>query len=195
MKSSVYRNATVVACALGLLGLLATYFQVSVSFESEEPEKSFIPPTQKPQNQTTDSPAVFETNKGGHSSKETGNSVLTYSNNNSASKAGDQGSLRMSNQTDQPVRLAMLARSPVKGEKTQTNYDVPAHWDFDPREGNEKGLILSLPQGSLKLEKGDILVAFAQDGSRRYWGPYVVGETSIPVWNAQGKEWQLILSQ
>lgn len=195
MKSSVYRNATVVACALGLLGLLMTYFQVSVSFESEEPEKAFIPSTQKPQNQTTDSPAVFETNKAEDSSKETGNSALTYSNNNLALKAGDQGSLRMSNQTDQPVRLAMLARSPVKGEKTQTNYDVPAHWDFAPREGNEKGLILSLPQGNLKLEKGDILVAFAQDGSRRYWGPYVVGETSIPVWNAQGKEWQLILSK
>ncbi len=193
MKSSVYRNATVVICALGLVGLLLAYFQVSVSFESEEPERSFLPPTQKPQNQTTDSAPVFD-NKAEHSSKETGK-VLTYSNNNSASKTGDQGSLRMSNQTDQPVRLAMLARSPVKGEKTQTNYDVPAHWDFAPREGNEKGLILSLPQGNLKLEKGDILVAFAQDGSRRYWGPYVVGETSIPVWNPQGKEWQLILSK
>jgi hypothetical protein len=112
MKSSVYRNATVVACALGLLGLLLAYFQVSVSFESEEPERSFIPPTQKPQNQTTDSAPVFD-NKA-DSSKETGK-VLTYSNNNSALKAGDQGSLRMSNQTDQPVRLAMLARSPIKG--------------------------------------------------------------------------------
>ncbi|GAX40451.1 hypothetical protein NIES4075_14170 [Tolypothrix sp. NIES-4075] len=190
MKSSVYRNATVVACALGLLGLLLAYFQVSVSFESEDPEKPFLPPTQKLRKQTTDSPPVFD-NKAEQSSK-----VLTYSNNNSVPKAGDQGSLRMSNQTDQPVRLAMLARSPVKGEKTQTNsFDVPAHWDFAPREGNEKGLILSLPQGNLKLEKGDILVAFAQDGSRRYWGPYVVGETSIPVWNAQSKEWQLILSQ
>ncbi|MBW4571560.1 MAG: hypothetical protein KME31_27155 [Tolypothrix carrinoi HA7290-LM1] len=194
MKSSVYRNATVVACALGLLGLLLAYFQVSVSFESEKPEKSFLPPTHKPEDQITDSAPVFD-NKA-DSSKETGNSVLTYSNDNSAPKAGDRGSLRMSNQTDQPVRLAMLARSPQKGEKTQTNsFDVPAHWDFAPREGNEKGLILSLPQGNLKLEKGDILVAFAQDGSRRYWGPYVVGETSIPVWNAQGKEWQLILSQ
>jgi hypothetical protein len=195
MKSSVYRNATVVACALGLLGLLVAYFQISVSFESEKPERSFLPPTQKPENQITDSAPVFD-NKAEHSSKETGNSVLTYSNNNSTPKAGDQGSLRMSNQTDQPVRLAMLARSPVKGATDQTNsFDVPAHWDFAPSEGNEKGLILSLPQGNFKLQKGDILVAFAQDGSRRYWGPYVVGETSIPVWNAQGKEWQLILSQ
>jgi len=194
MKSSVYRNATVVVCALGLLGLLLAYFQVSVSFESEKPERSFVPPTHKAEDQITDSAPVFA-NKA-DSTKESGNSVLTYSNDNSAPKAGDRGSLRMSNQTDQPVRLAMLARSPQKGEKAQTSsFDVPAHWDFAPREGNEKGLILSLPQGSLKLEKGDILVAFAQDGSRRYWGPYVVGETSIPVWNAQGKEWQLILKQ
>jgi hypothetical protein len=195
MKSSVYRNVTVVACAFVLLALLVAYFQISVSFESEKPERSFLPPTQKPENQITDSAPVFE-NKAEHSSKETGNSVLTYSNDNSTLKAGDQGSLRMSNQTDQPVRLAMLARSPVKGATDQTNsFDVPAHWDFAPKEGNEKGLILSLPQGNFKLQKGDILVAFAQDGSRRYWGPYVVGETPIPVWNAQGKEWQLILSQ
>jgi hypothetical protein len=194
MKSSVYRNATVVACALGLLGLLVAYFQLSVSFESEKPERSFLPPTQKPENQITDSAPVFA-NKA-DSSKETGNPVLTYSNDNSTPKAGVRGSLRMSNQTDQPVRLALLARSPVKDAAAQTSsFDVPAHWDFAPREGNEKGLILSLPQGNLKLEKGDILVAFAQDGSRRYWGPYVVGETSIPVWNAQGEEWQLILSQ
>lgn len=195
MKSSVYRNATVVACALGLLGLLMAYFQISVSFESEKPEKSFLPPTKKPENQITDSTPVFD-NKAEHSSKETGNSVLIYSNNNSAPNAEDQGSLRMSNQTDQPVRLVMLQRSPVKGATDQTNsFDVPAHWDFAPSEGNEKGLILSLPQGNFKLHKGDILVAFAQDGSRRYWGPYIVGETPIPVWNAQGKEWQLILSQ
>jgi hypothetical protein len=36
-------------------------------------------------------------------------------------------------------------------------------------------------------------VAFAQDGSRRYWGPYVVGETSSPEWNPQTQEWQLVL--
>ena len=103
----------------------------------------------------------------------------------------------MSNQTDQPVRLALLARrSQVKSATSkQTNYDVPAHWDFAPQEGTQNGLLLSLPNGNLKLEKGDILVAFAQDGSRRYWGPYVVGETPVPAWNPEKKEWQLILSQ
>jgi hypothetical protein len=72
-------------------------------------------------------------------------------------------------------------------------YAEPAHWDFAPGEGSRQGLILSLPNGNLKLKQGDILVAFAQDGSRRYWGPYVVGETAAPIWNSKVSEWQLIL--
>lgn len=101
----------------------------------------------------------------------------------------------MSNKTTQPVRLALLARqsSLKNGTGDQTKSAIPAHWDFAPEEGSQKGLLLSLPQGNLKLEKGDILVAFAQDGSRRYWGPYVVGETSTPQWNSQTQEWQLVL--
>ncbi len=102
----------------------------------------------------------------------------------------------MSNQTNQPVRLALLSRRSLKkgSSSGQTKDAVPAHWDFAPQEGSEKGMILALPNGKLELETGDILVAFAQDGSRRYWGPYVVGETFLPSWNSQNKEWQLILS-
>ncbi len=99
-----------------------------------------------------------------------------------------QGNLRVSNSTEHPVRVALLSRHP---EKT---YTEPAHWDFSPMEGGSQGLMLSLPQGGLKLKKGDILVAFAQDGSRLYWGPYVVGETPAPIWNSQQAEWQLILA-
>ncbi|WP_332248808.1 hypothetical protein [Mastigocladopsis repens] len=114
----------------------------------------------------------------------------------SGGKGANQGTLRMSNQTNQAVRLALLSRrSLAKGSSSgQTKDTVPTHWDFAPQEGSEKGLVLGLPQGKLELEKGDILVAFAQDGSRHYWGPYVVGETSSPSWNSQKKEWQLILS-
>jgi hypothetical protein len=122
------------------------------------------------------------------------NTVITYRQ-GSGGKAVNQGTLRMSNQTNQPVRLALLSRRSLgKGSSGQIKDAVPAHWDFAPKEGNDKGLILALPNGKLELEKGDILVAFAQDGSRRYWGPYVVGETSSPSWNSQNKEWQLILS-
>lgn len=103
-------------------------------------------------------------------------------------KAMTKGSLRVSNQTQYPVRLALRARS------TETNsYQTPAHWDFAPEEGGVQGLTLSLPEGNVKLKRGDILVAFAQDGSRRYWGPFVVGETSMPAWNKKTAEWQLIL--
>jgi hypothetical protein len=102
--------------------------------------------------------------------------------------AARQGALRVSNPTEHPVRVALLVR------QTQTKaYGEPAHWDFAPMEGGSQGLLLSLPQGNLKLSKGDILVAFAQDGSRQYWGPYVVGQTPSPVWNPQKAEWQLVL--
>ncbi|MBE9130201.1 hypothetical protein IQ258_29735 [Coleofasciculus sp. LEGE 07081] len=102
--------------------------------------------------------------------------------------AAHQGTLRVSNFTQHPVRVALLARQ--QGSKS---YGEPAHWDFAPMEGGSQGLILSLPQGNLTLEKGDIIVAFAQDGSRLYWGPYVVGETPSPMWNQKVGEWLLVL--
>ena len=100
--------------------------------------------------------------------------------------AAHQGSLRVSNPTERPIRVALLPRQ-------SKAYGEPAHWDFAPMEGGSKGLLLSLPQETLKLKKGDVLVAFAQDGSRQYWGPYVVGETPSPVWNQKQAEWQLVL--
>ncbi len=103
------------------------------------------------------------------------------------------GALRVSNQTDYPLRLALLARQPAPTGTSSPKYGEPVHWDFAPGEGSSQGLVLSLPEGNLKLKKGDILVAFAQDGSRRYWGPYVVGETDTPVLNRKTSEWQLIL--
>ncbi|MEH1852536.1 MAG: hypothetical protein V7L11_12805 [Nostoc sp.] len=207
MKYSVYRNVGVTASCLGLLFALVGCFGISVSFESTNPDTSSQLPTETFQKQTTSvlpkkdtsasvsTPVTNSTTQIEHSSKENTYPVLA-DRDKSASKVNNQGTLRMSNQTNQPVRLALLARQSVaKGSSTkQTNYDVPAHWDFAPQEGSEKGLILSLPQNNLKLEKGDILVAFAQDGSRRYWGPYVVGETQLPKWNSQNKEWQLVLS-
>ncbi len=102
--------------------------------------------------------------------------------------SGTTGQLRAGNRTEHPVRLVFL------GQKSGSSaYGEPAHWDFAPFEGGSKGLILSLPQADLKLKPGDILVAFAQDGSRHYWGPYVVGQTRVPVWNPRAKEWQLVV--
>ncbi|MHC5596410.1 MAG: hypothetical protein ACYTXC_10725 [Nostoc sp.] len=211
MKSSVYRNVGVTASCLGLLVALVGCFGVSVSLESTNPDTSSQQPALTTQWETSSSlpvspekgisasistPATIPTNQVEHSTKENTYPVLAVRD-KSASIANQQGSLRISNQTNQPVRLALLARQSVaKSSATkEINYDVPAHWDFDPQEGSDKGLVLSLPQNNLKLEKGDILVAFAEDGSRRYWGPYVVGETQLPKWNSQNREWQLVLSQ
>ncbi|MBH8551989.1 hypothetical protein I8751_06285 [Nostocaceae cyanobacterium CENA357] len=207
MKSSVYRNAAITTCVLGLLGLLVGCLGMSVSFEPTNPDISL--PVSDNTTQAEANPASDVASQTGISASATNpptnqvelntnktNPVLA-SRQGSAVNTKHQGTLRMSNQTDQPVRLALLARqSKVKSSaEKKINYDVPAHWDFAPSEGSNKGLILSLPNGNLKLETGDILVAFAQDGSRRYWGPFVVGETSLPTWNSQNQEWQLVLSQ
>ena len=117
------------------------------------------------------------------------------------------GKLRVSNRSEHPIRLALR----LKVEKLQNNkyggkqddkhreklahapYEAPAHWDFFAGEGSDRGLLIGLPNRSLNLTKGDIVVAFAQDGSQRYWGPFVVGEASGPIWNEATQEWKLVL--
>lgn len=112
-----------------------------------------------------------------------------------------RGGLRVSNQTEFPLRVALLHQQPeattveeAENKASESKaFNQPVHWDFAPSEGKSKGLILSLPNDNLELQTGDVLVAFALDGSRRYWGPYVVGQTSLPTWNEATEEWQLIL--
>jgi len=106
---------------------------------------------------------------------------------NTLANAKAVGTLRVSNRTEHPVRVALLTK-----RSAEKSYGKPAHWDFAPGEGSGKGLMLSL-EGELKVKQGDILVVFAQDGSRRYWGPYVTGETASPAWNTKAGEWQLVV--
>lgn len=166
---SKYHPTLLAACCLGILGLLAGCYQASVSFQPSGTEVASTSPVDIP-SKTVSTLQTFE--------------LLNY-NSVKTNKNIGIGTLRLSNQTNQPVRLALLSRS--KQAKPA------AHWDFAPQEGSEKGLLLSLPDGKLQLSKGDVVVAFAQDGSRRYWGPYIVGETHEPMWNPQQKEWWLIL--
>ncbi|NJO71336.1 MAG: hypothetical protein HC825_05840 [Oscillatoriales cyanobacterium RM1_1_9] len=97
------------------------------------------------------------------------------------------GKLQAGNQTQHPVRVVLQRRS---GTSAQAE---PVHWDFAPQEGRTKGLTLSLPDENLVLASGDILVVFAQDGSRRYWGPYIVDETSLPRWDNSTQTWELTI--
>jgi hypothetical protein len=182
MRLLKYRQTLLTVGCLGIMGLFAGCYQVSVSFEPNATEVASKSSVVIPEN----SPAITTSEKP---------KLLTYQ--ASGVKGAGTGALRMSNQTNQPVRLALLSRqgeAKAKDKNAIAPNHIPAHWDFAPQEGNEKGLVLSLPKGSLRLEKGDILVAFAQDGSRRYWGPYVVGETPLPAWNSSNKEWLLILN-
>ncbi|WP_404789934.1 hypothetical protein [Altericista sp. CCNU0014] len=99
--------------------------------------------------------------------------------------------LRVRNASPHTVRVVLLSQQSNQAARpTATPYRAPIHWDFAPNEGSKGGLLLSLPEGNLTLQTGDVLVAFALDGSQRYWGPYVVGETSGLTQSA-ALEWQL----
>jgi hypothetical protein len=101
-----------------------------------------------------------------------------------------QGSLRVGNRTASSVRIVLMLR---KNSQVAWNQVEPLNWDFSPKEGGSEGLLLSLPNEKVMLRKGDIIFAFAIDGSRAYWGPNVVGETDAPFWDKKNKEWSMIL--
>jgi hypothetical protein len=100
--------------------------------------------------------------------------------------------LRVKNQSSYALRVVLLSHQASKSQGAKGDRR-PAHWDFAPNEGSQAGLLLSLPDRKLTLGSGDVLMAFALDGSRRYWGPYVVGETTAPVQASTSLEWQLVL--
>ena len=187
-----YRNFIIGFSVVGFMGIITGCLDMRISFESTHPEKNSPIVT----NTVNSADAINLDNtpsESVESSSQKNHSTVVAYRFDSDSKTKTAGSLRMSNKTTQPVRLALLARQSSQKSVNKNKSGIPAHWDFAPEEGSERGLVLSLPQGNLKLEKGDILVAFAQDGSRRYWGPYIVGETSSPQWDSQTQEWQLVL--
>lgn len=180
IKSSVY-PAAIAAAVIGLAIYALGWLQFSISLEPIRPG-TVLPEMESPPPRST---ATTEQTEAIAPAKTT---PATKVDQTPTAVATSPGALRISNQTDQPVRVALLSR-----KSTSSNHNEPIHWDFAPSEGSSQGLMLSLPNGNLKLAAGDVLVAFAQDGSGRYWGPYVVGESSAPVQHQQTGEWQLIL--
>jgi len=200
-KSPVSYPAVIIASvlgALGLVGVLLLWFQVSITVEPVGSDTAVLPGKA-----TIESPARTEAAKGATiitpvatpSSQSVERSTVAQSNPQPpAAIVAVPGALRVSNQSEQPLRVALLIKQPAKNSTANRDkYSEPIHWDFAPGEGSSQGLILSLPQGNLKLKQGDVIVAFAEDGSRRYWGPYVVGETPAPVLDRKTSEWQLVL--
>jgi len=102
----------------------------------------------------------------------------------SRSQGGEAAPFRVGNRSNHPVRVVILKR--------RGNGD-PAHWDFAPGEGGSEGLLLSLEEDPLVLQPGDVVVSFALDGSRRYWGPNIVGESVAPFWDPVRRIWSMIL--
>jgi hypothetical protein len=67
------------------------------------------------------------------------------------------------------------------------------HWDFAANEGGNEGLPLSLEEDPLLIRPGEIIIAFSLDGSQRYWGPNLVGESLSPFWEPSLDVWSMIL--
>ncbi|HCF30750.1 MAG TPA: hypothetical protein DEV81_26955 [Cyanobacteria bacterium UBA11049] len=199
MKSSVFYPVVIFASVLGVVGfLLLAWLQFTVRIEPVGSDVALLPEkkTLLPESPSSDAAVsssaepIAQAKPLPSVKQETPAEPSPQSPNATAIS----GALRVSNQTEQPLRVALLTRSPNNSSATnKPKFGEPVHWDFAPGEGSSQGLVLSLPEGNLKLHKGDVIVAFAQDGSRRYWGPYVVGETDAPVLNRKTSEWQLIL--
>ncbi|MGD1700563.1 hypothetical protein [Dapis sp. BLCC M229] len=185
MKFQPY-SKIIIALIFFLLGLIIGRFQLTISWTKNESAKlqtSKSSAILKPP--LSNIPAPTPLPKSPKNQTQECNIPITIS--ESSIVKTNRGAIRVSNCTYRPLRIALLAKS------SEQSYQKSAHWDFAPGEGSSRGLILSLPETKLTLEPGDILVVFAQDGSRLYWGPYVVGETSFPIWNTETSEWQLIL--
>jgi len=200
MKSKGYPATIVAIVALPLLGLggVLAWFQINVVIEPLETE---IAPVSESELSASGDPTASwgaaSDSQPSISSDATSGAETTVQieagNQNPELAVNRAGMIRVSNQTAHPIRVVLRGQDRGTQDSTMRAYRKPAHWDFAPEEGNEKGLLLSLPDEALKLQRGDVLLAFAQDGSRRYWGPYVVGETAIPTWEKRGEEWMLVL--
>lgn len=203
-KSPVSYPAVIIASVLGVLGLvgiLLLWFQVSITIEPMGSDTAVLPGKSaidsSAETDVTNRAATVPPTSTPSERSSAEQTTIAQSTPQAPTVAPVPGALRVSNQSEQPLRVALLTKQPgtnsTGNTADQDKYSEPIHWDFAPGEGSSQGLILSLPQGNLKLKKGDVIVAFAEDGSRRYWGPYVVGETPAPVLDRKTSEWQLVI--
>ncbi|WP_421657287.1 hypothetical protein [Leptothermofonsia sp. ETS-13] len=120
------------------------------------PAESPKPPTAVPPAAVSPSPTVSAKSKIDSSAIASPPSTSGVASTNAAS-TNRQGILRISNPTEYPIRVVLLAKRsqatpPSAAEKSST-YELPAHWDFAPQEGSTKGLVVSLPNRNLRVKK------------------------------------------
>jgi hypothetical protein len=92
--------------------------------------------------------------------------------------------LRVGNNTDSPVRVLLT--------KTDGSLNGVS-WDLTPQKANSEGQELTLANSTVQVNEGDLIFIFATDGSRRYWGPNLVGFTSAPFWDSKRKFWSTLV--
>lgn len=95
-----------------------------------------------------------------------------------------QGELRVGNKTPYPVRVIVT--------KSDGSLEG-AFWDFAPGEGGTEGIRLALGDKPVLMTDGDVITVFAVDGSRRYWGPNILGRTAAPFWDGKRRIWSTVL--
>ncbi len=202
MKIMTKRGVYPAAIGVVLLGLTVWFlsqFQISIQYEGVPSPVVPSPAEDEPSSSAVPSPApAASPSAASPSAAPTATPIAAPAAPAPQNAIAQAGALRVGNQTDHPVRVALLSRqTKTRSADGSERYLDPIHWDFAPQEGSTKGLLLALPEGEadLRVQPGDVITAFAQDGSRRYWGPYVVGETVAPVWNATSQEWELVLSK
>ncbi|WP_287127984.1 hypothetical protein [Candidatus Cyanaurora vandensis] len=92
------------------------------------------------------------------------------------------GPLRVGNATPLPVRVVL----------TKTD-GKPQAWDLAPRQASNEGQELITANTPAQAAEGDLLLIFATDGSRRYWGPNVLGFTPAPFWDSRRRLWTTVV--
>jgi len=88
------------------------------------------------------------------------------------------GSLRVGNPTPLPLKVLLT--------RTDGSHQV---WTLAPRQGQSEGQALT----NLAVAEGDLLLILATDGSRRYWGPNILGFTPAPFWDGKRRIWSTLV--
>jgi hypothetical protein len=122
-KSTLY-PLLILALLLGSIGIGLGFFRFTVTIEPESPDISSLPaiaPPSEPAIEPPEKPSAVLPATSPSSTLD----VSPAKPPDPTDLAARRGTLRVSNPTEYPVRLALLERS-----SSEQSYEKPAHWDF-----------------------------------------------------------------